>query len=47
MVYVVIALTILGGACFVEELRDSYRSVGRKGSLKYLILVSGLFMLTR
>jgi uncharacterized lipoprotein YajG len=46
MVYTVIALIILGGACFVEELRDCYRDVGRKGFLKCLMLVSGMFMLT-
>jgi uncharacterized lipoprotein YajG len=46
MAYIVVTLIILTGACFVEELRDWYRGVERKGFLKCLLLVSGMFMLT-
>jgi hypothetical protein len=45
MAYIVITLIFLAGVCFAQEIRDWYRDSGRKGFLKYLLLVSGMFTL--
>jgi hypothetical protein len=46
MVCIIVILMLLAGACVVQEIQDWYRGGERRSVLKYLLLLSGMFMLT-